>query len=137
MEDDPKTKLISSIKEYVSFDRQIKERQNEIKMLKQRQKEVSSNLVEVMRSKEIDCFEINNGRILYKKSKTKKAISNGFLKVILDKYFDGNQETHFKVILNGTNKKITSRLLIHKKINQLLKEEFNCGLHSLEIKLLA
>jgi len=92
MEDDPKTKLISSIKEYVSFDRQIKERQNEIKLLKQRQKEVSSNLVEVMRSKEIDCFEINNGRILYKKSKTKKAISNSFLKEILDKYFDGNQE---------------------------------------------
>jgi len=92
MEDDPKAKLVSSIKEYVSFDRQIKERQNEIKLLKQRQKEVSTNLMEVMRSKDIDCFEINNGRILYKKSKTKKAISVGFLKEVLDKYFNGNQE---------------------------------------------
>ena len=50
--------------------------------------------------------------------------------------FDGSHETHFKIILNGTYKKNNSRLLIHKKINQLLKEEFISGLHALEIKLI-
>lgn len=91
MSDNSKEELINSIKEYVSFDRQIKERQNEIKLLKQRQKEVSNGLMQVMRSNEIDCFDINNGRILYKKSKTKKAISKGFLNEILDKYFNGDR----------------------------------------------
>jgi hypothetical protein len=92
MGDNSKEQLIISIKEYVSFDRQIKERQNEIKVLKQKQKEISNSLMEVMRSNEIDCFDINNGRILYKKSKTKKAISKGFLNEILEKYFNGDRD---------------------------------------------
>lgn len=86
-----KEQLLKSVKEYVSFERLIKERQNEIKRLKIKQKEISANLMNVMRSNEIDCFDINDGRIVYKKSKTKKAISKNFLKEVLDKYFNGDQ----------------------------------------------
>lgn len=86
-----KEQLVNSIKEYVSYERSIKERQNEIKRLKIKQKEISANLMNVMRSNEIDCFDINDGRIMYKKSKTKKAISKNFLKEVLDKYFNGDQ----------------------------------------------
>jgi len=50
--------------------------------------------------------------------------------------FDGSQETHFKVIIENKNLKISSRLEIHRKINLLLKDEFKKGLHALEIKLL-
>ena len=50
--------------------------------------------------------------------------------------FDGTQETHFQVILkNKTNNK-TNRLSIHRKINELLKDEFVKGMHALEIKIL-
>ena len=47
--------------------------------------------------------------------------------------FDGSQESHFQI----TIKNITSmsRIEIHRKINFLLKDEFNNGLHALEIKL--
>ena len=50
--------------------------------------------------------------------------------------FDGNQETHFSIILNSNNKNKESKLIIHRKINKLLDNEFNSGLHALEIKII-
>ena len=49
--------------------------------------------------------------------------------------YDGNNETHFSIILNMNNQNKESKLIIHRKINELLKEEFNLGLHALEIKI--
>ena len=50
--------------------------------------------------------------------------------------FDGNNETHFSIILSTDNKNKESKLSIHRKINELLKDEFNLGLHALEIKII-
>ncbi len=48
--------------------------------------------------------------------------------------FNGKDETHFKITLHSKKIENLSRLLIHRKINELLKEEFSSGLHALEIK---
>ena len=50
--------------------------------------------------------------------------------------FNGNNETHFSIILNMNNQNKESKLTIHRKINELLKDEFNLGLHALEIKII-
>ena len=50
--------------------------------------------------------------------------------------FDGSEETHFSIILNSNSQNKESKLKIHRKINELLKNEFNLGLHALEIKIL-
>ena len=50
--------------------------------------------------------------------------------------FDGKNETHFCIILNRNNKSKESKLTIHRRINELLKDEFNLGLHALEIKII-
>lgn len=49
--------------------------------------------------------------------------------------FDGNQESHFKVILNKGSEKIQNKFKVHKKINNLLKNEFLNGLHALQIEI--
>ena len=49
--------------------------------------------------------------------------------------FDGSQESHFKINIENKPKKILSRLEIHRKINQLLKYEFQNGMHALEINI--
>ena len=49
--------------------------------------------------------------------------------------FDGLLETHIAILLKKKTKIKISRLEIHKIINSLLKEEFNKGLHALEIKI--
>ena len=49
---------------------------------------------------------------------------------------DGTNETHIKIILikkNNINK--INKLEIHRKINELVSNEFNLGLHSLEISI--
>ncbi len=50
--------------------------------------------------------------------------------------FSGNDETHFRITLNSKNKIKENKLLMHRKINKLLKKEFSSGLHALEIKVL-
>tara|TARA_B100002051_G_C16625855_1_gene580704 strand:+ start:14 stop:271 length:258 start_codon:yes stop_codon:yes gene_type:complete len=50
--------------------------------------------------------------------------------------FDGKGETHIQIVLiNKTNIKC-NRLDIHRKINEVLENEYNSGLHSLEIKII-
>ena len=49
--------------------------------------------------------------------------------------FTGNDETHIKIILTKKNKMPINKLSLHRTINNLLKEEFKSGLHSLEIKI--
>jgi len=50
--------------------------------------------------------------------------------------FDGNNQTHILVQIKKNSKIELNRLEIHRKINSLLSEEFNSGLHSLEIKII-
>ena len=48
--------------------------------------------------------------------------------------FDGTGETHIKIILEKRKEVKFDRLNLHRKINELLKNEFDLGMHSLEIK---
>jgi BolA protein len=48
--------------------------------------------------------------------------------------FNGQQESHFQIILNKNLSFKESTLSTHRKINNLLKDEFLSGLHALEIK---
>ena len=50
--------------------------------------------------------------------------------------FKGNEESHFKINLLNKSLIKPHRLEIHRKINNLLKEEFLSGLHALEINIL-
>ena len=50
--------------------------------------------------------------------------------------FDGNQETHFSITLKSQNNNNEKTILLHRKINKLLENEFDSGLHALEIKII-
>ena len=50
--------------------------------------------------------------------------------------FDGDNETHILVQIKKNCKLELNRLEIHRKINSLLRKEFDSGLHSLEIKII-
>ena len=49
--------------------------------------------------------------------------------------FDGTGETHIKIILEKRKEVKFDRLNLHRKINELLKYEYELGMHSLEIKI--
>ena len=81
-----------------------------------------------------------------RKQRIDKILSNNFDNFLLEiidnsnlhkghNNFTGSDETHIKIILTRKDKSPHNRLNIHRIINNLLKEEFNSGLHSLEIKI--
>ena len=49
--------------------------------------------------------------------------------------FDGKEETHIIIELKKKFNLDIKRLEIHKKINTLLSDEFELGLHALQIKI--
>ena len=70
-------------------------------------------------------------------------LTNFHIKIIDSSYlhkghnnFNGNGETHITIQLKNNDNLKINRLEIHKKINFLLKKEFELGLHSLEIKII-
>ncbi len=79
--------LIENIKEWVILDNEIRELKKQEKTRKKKQKELSNTLMEIMKSNEIDEFDINQGKIVYKKKHVKKPINKKNLQEILSKYY--------------------------------------------------
>jgi hypothetical protein len=46
----------------------------------------------VMRNNEIDCFDINNGKLMYVRKNVKKPISAKALMGIISNYYEGDSE---------------------------------------------
>ena len=65
-----------------------------------------------------------------------KVKKNHIFFAITGNNFDGNNQTHILVQIKKNSKIELNRLEIHRKINSLLSEEFDSGLHSLEIKII-
>ena len=70
IEKSPKTIAIAEI------DNEIKAGQKRLKELRQEKKQVTSVLVEVMKQNEIDCFDINDGKLVYKQNKQNKILES-------------------------------------------------------------
>jgi hypothetical protein len=85
-----KEELVTNIKEWIKIDGEILKLQNEIKDRKNKKKTLTESLVTVMKKNEIDCFDINGGSLVYKKSKVKKPINAKSLMSTLKSYFSSN-----------------------------------------------
>ena len=82
-----KEELITNIKEWIKIDNDIAKLKTDIKEKTNRKKSLTENLVTVMKSNSIDCFDINGGALIYKQKKTKKPISAKYLLAELQRYY--------------------------------------------------
>lgn len=87
-----KDELISNIKEWIKIDAEITKLKTDIKNKTNKKKEITETLVGVMKSNSIDCFDMNDGALVYKQKKTKKTISGKFLLQQLENYYKDNPE---------------------------------------------
>jgi hypothetical protein len=85
-----KDQLIEKIKEWVKIDNEIRVLQAEQNKRKTEKKRVSVELMEVMKSNDIDAFDINDGQIIYEKRNVKKPITKTTLLAILSTYYKGD-----------------------------------------------
>lgn len=85
-----KEDLVVNIKEWIKIDTEVLKLQQEIKERRNRKKVLTESLVVTMKKNEIDCFDINGGSLVYKKSVTKKPVNAKTLMASLKNYFTSN-----------------------------------------------
>jgi hypothetical protein len=83
--------LIQKIKKWLEYESKITHLQKEIKELKKNRVTVSNELKIIMKNKELDCIDVNDGKILYTTTQVKKGINKKYLSDVLSKYFE---DTH-------------------------------------------
>tara|TARA_X000000368_G_C23043936_1_gene718269 strand:+ start:2164 stop:2523 length:360 start_codon:yes stop_codon:yes gene_type:complete len=113
---DPKEILVNTIKEWVLINSKMNELQKTIKDLRLKKKNLSSILIDIMQNNEIDGIDINNGKLVYKKTKVKAQINKDYLLKILGNYFDKYPEIDIddvgSFILDNRPIKETDNLII-------------------------
>jgi len=87
-----KEQLIATVKEWVKLDHEIRALQKEETVRKKEKKQLSLKLIEIMKSNEIDCFDVKDGKICYEKKSTKKPITKKILFSILSQYYSGDHD---------------------------------------------
>ncbi len=110
---DTKEELVTHIRNWIQIDNEISEMQKKIKGFREEKKQLTESLVNVMKNNEIDCFDINDGKLIYSKTKTKKAINKKTLLDALNKYFKEDSELAQEVsqhILNSREETIKENI---------------------------
>jgi hypothetical protein len=87
-----KEQLVQQIKGWMANDNEMRDLQSRLKELKEKRKVFSDNLVEIMRKNEIDCFDVNDGKLIYTKTKVKAPLNKNTLVTSLMKYFKDDDD---------------------------------------------
>jgi len=109
-----KDELVGNIKEWVSIDQEIAVLQAEIKRRKARKKQLTTTLVSIMKTNDIDCFDINNGKIIYTTNKIRSPMNKKHLIDCLTKHFNDKDEDTIneltKFIMDSREIKTTDKI---------------------------
>lgn len=82
-----KEQLVNNIKEWIKIDNEVAQLKADIKERTNKKKQLTENLVTVMKTNSIDCFDINGGALVYKKNTVKKPLSGKTLLLALQNYY--------------------------------------------------
>jgi hypothetical protein len=85
-----KEQLVNAVKKWVKIDNELRTLQKEQSIRKKEKKNISTELIEVMRKNEIDCFDLKDGQLQYVKRSVKKPITQKMLLSVLADYFNGD-----------------------------------------------
>ena len=92
-----KDELVSNIKGWMAVDEEIKVLSRELKERRARKKEYADALVDIMKENEIDCFDMNAGKIIYTRNKVKAPLSKKHLLTCLQQYASANPDCNIPV----------------------------------------
>jgi hypothetical protein len=87
-----KEQLVNSIKEWIKIDSDILKLKNEIKEKNNNKKILTEQLLNTMKSNSIDCFDINGGALVYKKSTIKKPLNAKTILSTLQNYYKNDPQ---------------------------------------------
>ena len=87
-----KEDLVHYVKNWLDIENNIKTMQKSIKEKRKEKKEITENLLEIMKQNEIDCFDITDGKLIYTKNKVKSSLSKKHLLASLAMYFKDDEQ---------------------------------------------
>jgi hypothetical protein len=87
-----KEQLVKTIREWVKIDNELRVLQQQQAIRKKEKKNISNLLMEVMKKNEIECFDINDGQLIYNKKSIKKPITKKLLLNVLSTFFQDDTE---------------------------------------------
>ena len=82
-----KEQLVNNIKDWIRIDTEIADLKAQIRDKNNKKKGLTENLVTVMKTNKIACFDINGGALIYKTNKVKKPINGKSLLLALQTYY--------------------------------------------------
>lgn len=111
-----KDQLIHTVKEWVRMDNEIRQLQKEISSRRQDKKILNEQLMLTMKTNDIDCFDLNDGKICYTRKNVKKPINNKVLLDILTKYYSGDisQASEINNFINDNRIEVTKENITRK-----------------------
>ncbi len=115
---DTKEQLVHNIKEWIKIDTEINNLKLEIKEKTNKKKVLTDNLVVVMKTNNIECFDINDGALVYKKNKVKKPINGKMLLSSLKNYYKNNPQIAEEI----TKHVMDSR---EEQVKEVIKRKFD------------
>ena len=83
--------LLNNVKTWLDIDNQIRTLQKEIRDRRKLKKELTNNLVGIMKTQDIDALNVPDGQLIYNKTKTKAPLSKKHLLLSLSTYFKNDQ----------------------------------------------
>lgn len=83
-----KAQLVQYIKSWIEVDNDMRKLQKDMKTLRDNKKALTDALVNVMKSNEIDVFDINDGKLVYSKTKVKMPINKTSLFAALMQHYN-------------------------------------------------
>jgi hypothetical protein len=114
-----KEEMITHIKKWMQYDNDIKQLQNELKTKKESRRQHTEQLVNIMKSNEIDCFDVNNGKLLFSRTKVKTPLNKSQMVQALMEYFNNDEPRVRELedrLMSARKEKITET--IRRKINK-------------------
>lgn len=84
--------VVVLIKNWITYDEKIKKLQKEIANNRKEKKVLTEKLTHIMKSNNIDEFDINKGKLVYNKVKTKVPLSKKHLLTSLTQFYKNDNE---------------------------------------------
>jgi len=84
--------LKDSIKEWIGIDNEMKVLQAELKLRRQKKKQLSDNLIDVLKNSGIDGWNTKEGKLEYCVTKTKTAINKDHIRQSLSKFIEDSEQ---------------------------------------------
>jgi hypothetical protein len=84
--DNEKNKLMEIVRNWINIDNQLSKLNSMTRQLRLEKKKLNMEMIQVMKEKEIEIFELKEGQLRYKTEKKKEPLNQKRLLNILSKY---------------------------------------------------